>query len=175
MTRVFIFTREMTHAFIYSLTICAIGAALEGLFAGTGIKQRLANLRQPSFAIPFWGWMVIGGLYYAICFAVLYRLFLLPPAPARGVAFALLGTMMFVNALWNYFFFRTRNLLHAYLLGLFYNAIALSLFFLLLLRIDDLAALCLFPYLVYLCYANFWGYRIWKLNSTSLVAADRSV
>ena len=162
----------MTRAIIYSLGICAIGAALEALFAGSGIKQRLANLRQPSFAIPFWGWMMIGGFYYAICFAVLYRLFLLPPAPARSVAFALLGTMMFVNALWNYFFFRTRNLLHAYLLGLFYNAIALSLFFLLLLRIDDLAAVCLFPYLAYLCYANFWGYRIWKLNPSQMSSSQ---
>lgn len=164
MTRVFIFTREMTHAFIYSLTICAIGAALEGLFAGTGIKQRLAKLRQPSFAIPFWGWMVIGGLYYSICFAVLYRLFLLPPAPARGVAFALLGTMMFVNALWNYFFFRTRNLFHAYLLGLPYNASAVFLFLLLLLRVDRTAGWSLLPYVLYLCYANIWGYRIWRLN-----------
>jgi len=98
----------MTRGIIYSLAICAVGAALEGLFAGRGVKQRLANLRHPSFAIPFWGWTIIGGFYYVVCFAVLCRLFLLPPAPARTAAFALLGTMMFINALWNYFFFRTR-------------------------------------------------------------------
>src|SRR5437762_7447912 len=116
----------MTRAIIYSLAICALGAALEGLCAGGGIKQRLANLRSPSYAVPFWGWMVIGGLYYVICFAVLYRLFLLPPAAVRSVAFALLGAIMLINALWNYFFFRTGNLFHAYLLGLPYSAIALS-------------------------------------------------
>src|SRR3984893_10580107 len=154
----------MTRAIIYSLSICAIGAVLEAIFAGKEIKQRLANLRQPSFAIPFWGWMMIGGFYYAICFAVLYRLFLLPPAPARGVAFALLGTMMFINALWNYLFFRTRNLFHAYLLGLPYGMIAISLFLLLLLRLDRMAAWCLLPYILYLFYGNLWGYRIWKLN-----------
>ena len=116
----------MTRAIIYSLVICALGAALEGLFAGRGIKQRLANLRLPSYAVPFWGWMVIGGIYYVICFAILYRLFLLPPIPGRSVAFALLGAIMFINALWNYFFFRTGNLFHAYLLGLPYGAIAFS-------------------------------------------------
>lgn len=157
----------MTRAIIYSLAICALGAALEGLCAGSGIKQRLANLRSPSFAIPFWGWMVIGGLYYLICFAVLYRLFLLPPSYARSAAFALLGTVMFINALWNYFFFRTRNLFHPFLLGLFYSAIAISLFLLLLLRIDRMAATCLLPYIIYLCYANIWGYRVWKLNPQS--------
>jgi tryptophan-rich sensory protein len=154
----------MTRAIIYSLAICALGAALEGLFAGSGIKQRLANLRLPSFAIPFWGWMVIGGLYYVICFAILYRLFLLPPAPVRSAAFALLGPIMFVNALWNYFFFRTGNLFHAYLLGLPYSGIAISLFLLLLLRVDRTAAWCLLPYILYLFYANIWGYYIWKLN-----------
>ncbi len=34
----------------------------------------------------------------------------------------------------------------------------------LLLRIDRVAAACLAPYLVYLVYANVWGYAIWKLN-----------
>jgi tryptophan-rich sensory protein len=150
---------------IYSLAICATGAALEGLFAGQGIKQRLATLRLPSYAIPFWGWMVIGGFYYLICFAVLYRLFLLPPSVQRTAAFILIGAMMLINALWNYFFFRTRNLFHAYLLGLPYNAIAISLFLLLLLRLDRMAAWCLFPYILYLFYGNLWGYRIWKLNS----------
>jgi benzodiazapine receptor len=154
----------MTRAIIYSVAICALGAGLEGLFAGSGIKQRFANLRLPSFAIPFWGWMVIGGLYYVICFAVLYRLFLLPPAPVRSAAFALLGAIMFINALWNYFFFRTCNLFHAYLLGLPYSVIAISLFLLLLLRVDRIAAWCLLPYILYLFYASIWGYRIWKLN-----------
>lgn len=154
----------MPRAIIYSLAICALGAALEGLFAGSRIKQRLANLRSPSYAVPFWGWMVIGALYYLICFAVLDRLFLLPPAPVRSAAFALLGAIMFVNALWNYFFFRTGNLFHAYLLGLPYGAIALSLFLLLLLRVDRMAAWCLLPYILYLFYASIWGYRIWKLN-----------
>lgn len=154
----------MTRAIIYSLVICAMGAALEGLFAGSGIKQRLASLRLPSYAVPFWGWMVIGGLYYVIFFLVLYRLFLLPPSPGRTAAFALVGAILFVNALWNYFFFRTRNLFHAYLLGLPYGLFALSLFLLLLLRLDRMAAWCLLPYLLYLFYGNFWGYRIWKLN-----------
>jgi tryptophan-rich sensory protein len=154
----------MTRAIIYSLVICALGAALEGLFAGRGIKQRLANIRLPAYAVPFWGWMVIGGIYYVICFAILYRLFLLPPIPGRSVAFALLGAIMFVNALWNYFFFRTGNLFHAYLLGLPYGAIAFSLFLLLLLRVDRMAAWCLLPYILYLFYASIWGYRVWKLN-----------
>lgn len=153
-----------SHAIVYSLVICAVGLALEGIFAGPGIRQRLATLRLPSYAVPFWGWMIIGGLYYVTCFAVLYRLFLSPPSPARTAAFVLIGAILFINALWNYFFFRARNLRCAYLLGLPYGVIALSLFLLLLLRAERVAAWFLLPYFLYLFYGNFWGYRIWKLN-----------
>ena len=143
--------------------ICVSGAALEGVFAGRGIKQRLASLRLPAYAIPFWGWGIIGGLYYVICFAVWSRLLLLPSSPARGATFVLLGALMFINALWNYFFFRACNLRYAYLIGLPYNALALALF-ILLLRLDRTAAWFLLPYMIYLFYANMWGYRVWKLN-----------
>jgi tryptophan-rich sensory protein len=49
------------------------------------------------------------------------------------------------------------------LIGLPYSLIAVMLFALLL-RIDKLAAFFLLPYLVYLFYANAFGYRVWKLN-----------
>jgi tryptophan-rich sensory protein len=154
-----------TEAIVYSVAVCALGALLEGAFAGSGVRQRLASLRLPSYAVPFWGWMVIGALYYVICFVVLYRLFLLPTSRGRAAAFGLIGALMFINAFWNYFFFRTRNLFHAYLLGLPYGAVAISLFLLLVLRLDAVAAWSFCPYLLYLFYATVWGYRTWKLNS----------
>ncbi|MFN2507603.1 MAG: TspO/MBR family protein [Chthoniobacterales bacterium] len=155
----------MTSALLYALLFCAAGAALEGLFAGRGIRQRMAELRFPRYAPPFWGWLIIGGLYYVICFAVLYRLFGLPRDVPRDSAIGLAGAVMFINALWNYFFFRTRNLFHAYMLSLAYGAMAIALFLLLLLGVDRTAAWCLFPYLFYLGYASVWGYRTWKLNA----------
>ena len=138
--------------------------ALEGLFAGGGIKKRLSELQVPRYAPPLWGWIVIGALYYVICFVVLYRLFSLPTTSAlRPWALALLGSMMFINALWNYFFFRTRNLFHAYVICLPYGVTAAVLFGVLL-NLDRPAAWTLLPYLLYLFYAGAFGYRVWKLN-----------
>ena len=154
----------MTRAITYSLAICAGGAALEGLFAGRGVKRRLAELQQPRYAVPLWGWIIIGVVYYVICFAILYRLFELPATSGCNTALGLLGGIMFGNALWNYFFFRTRNLFHANVIGVCYTLSALSLFLLLLVRVDRTAAWYLLPYILYLIYANIWGYRIWKLN-----------
>ena len=154
----------MTRALIYSLVACALSIALEGVFAGSGIKVRLAQLRVPRYVPPLWGWVVIGAFYYVICFVLLYRLFSISETvPFRRWALAFLFAMMFINALWNYFFFRTRNLFHAYLIGWPYGLIALVLF-LLLLRFDHIAAFFLLPYLLYLFYAGTFGYRVWKLN-----------
>jgi translocator protein len=153
----------VARALFLSLVICAIGAGLEGLFAGKGVRDRLASLRLPGYAPPFSVWVIIGGLYYVICFAIWTRLFLLSDSSARSIAFVLLAKMMFINAFWNYLFFRARHLQFAYLIGLPYGALAIVLF-LLLLQLDRTAAWCLSPYLAYLIYANFWGYRVWKLN-----------
>ena len=156
----------MTRALIYSLAACVLSVALEGLFAGRGIKQRLAELRVPRYAPPLWGWIFIGAVYYVICFVVLYRLLSMPETvPSRSSALVLLGSLMFTNALWNYFFFRTRNLFHAFVIGLPYSLIA-AVLFVLLLQIDRVAAFWLLPYLFYLFYAATFGYRVWKLNDS---------
>jgi len=154
----------MESPLIYSLGMCAISVAVEGVFAGGGIQQRLADVRVPRFAPPLWGWIVIGALYYVICFVVLYRLFSLPATvPLRQWALGALGGIMFINALWNYFFFRTRNLFHAFIIGLPYAVLAIILFGILL-RLDRVSAWSFLPYVVYLVYASRFGYLVWTLN-----------
>jgi len=153
----------MERALILSLLICAIGAGLEGLFAGKGVRDRLASLRLPAYAPPLWAWGIIGGLYYVMCFAIWTRLFLLAPSAAQNIAFVLLANLMLINAFWNYLFFRARCLQYAYLIGLPYGAVALALF-ILLLNLDWPAAWYFLPYLVYLVCASVWSYRVWRLN-----------
>jgi translocator protein len=154
----------MDGPLIYSIGACAVSVGLEASFAGPGIKQRLAELRVPRFTPPLWGWIVVGVFYYVICGLVLYRLFSLPAIePARVPALAILGAIMFINALWNYFFFRTRNLRHAFLIGLPYAGLAMILVGILL-RLDRFSAWLFLPYVVYLIYASRFGYLTWRLN-----------
>ena len=153
----------MDQALAYSLGICALSLALEGIFAGSDIKQRMAQLRVPPYSPPLWGWVVIAAFYYIICFTLLYRLFGLSSAPARDGALSLLLAMMLANALWNYFFFRKRDLFVSFVMGYPYGLAALALF-IVLLRVDRIAAWWLLPYVLYLAYAGTWGYALWKLN-----------
>jgi benzodiazapine receptor len=153
----------MNSPLLYSLVLCAISATLEGILAGRGVEARFADLRLPRYSPPLPVWFVIGAVFYLICFTVLYRLFSLPASGLRDAALALLVGMMLMNALWNYVFFRVRDLFLSFVAGLPYGLMAVALFALTL-KLDRLAALSLLPYILYLGYAGAWGYGLWRLN-----------
>ena len=152
------------HAALAALAICAAGAALEGVCAGSGVRERLAALRLPRFAPPFAAWMVIGGFYYVICFAVLYRLLRggIGSGPTR-VALGLAVLLLVGNAGWNYFFFRRRDLRASMLYNVAYAGVAVALA-VALFRADATAGWTFLPYLGYLVYGSWWGYALLRLN-----------
>lgn len=155
---------SVSFAILISLGICLISAVLEGLFAGKNVKSFFAKLRFPSYSAPLWVWYVIGVVYYAICFFILYRILRHDgDTSLKYVSSTLLVVMMGLNAFWNYLFFRVQNLFLSFVAFAVYPFVAIALF-INLLRFDKIAAWSLVPYLIYLIYAVRWGYGLWKLN-----------
>lgn len=149
---------------LLALGIALVGAAFEGVFAGRGVRQRLAELRQPATSPPLALWAGIGLLYYATCFGVAYRLLSLGLAREGRVAFDLLLGVMFGNAFWNYAFFRRGDLPLTLWVTVAYGLAAVALL-VALIRVDGLAAWLLVPYLLYLVYGTWWTYAVWRLNA----------
>ena len=91
------------YAILISLALCTLAAALESVCAGKDVKSYFATLRSPSYAPPFFVWIVIGVGYYATFFFVLYRVLKLnTDLILRPVTLSLVVFMMTANALWNY-------------------------------------------------------------------------
>ena len=153
----------MMHPFALTLAICAAAAAFEGILAGRGVKQRFVQLHMPRLSPPLNIWIIIGTAYYVICFVVLYRLLMLRPASLRTAALGLVLMVLLTNAFWNYLFFRLRSLRLSFIAGVLYSFVALGLLTLLC-KLDRVAAWVLLPYAVYLFYANWWGYALWRTN-----------
>jgi tryptophan-rich sensory protein len=154
----------VTRSAIGAAAICVVTAAAEGLFAGSGIRNRLASLRRPPFSPPFVVWVLIGLGYYVVAFTILYRLFRTGlPGAAHVVALWCVGLLLFVNALWNYFFFRKRDLRASLILNIPYGLIAIGLSAALI-RVGDGIIWVFVPYLVYLVYGLYYGYATWRLN-----------
>jgi benzodiazapine receptor len=149
----------LTRAAVTALGICAGSAALEGLFAGQGVTQRMKELRLPPYSPPLAGWIGIALFYYVACFVVLYRLL----AYGQLSALALIVALMIINAIWNYFFFRRKDVRVSFYLSLPYAVLA-TVLAAWLFRIDTTAAWTFLPYMMYLLYAGWWGYNLWRLN-----------
>lgn len=155
---------SLSSAILISLGICAIAAVLEGVAAGKNVKPFFAKLRFPSYSAPLWVWYIIGALYYAICFFILYRLLKdAGDSLLKTAALTLILVMMAANAFWNYIFFRLQNLYLSFVASIPYSLIAVALFACLI-QFDKVAAWSLSPYLLYQIYALRWGYGLWKSN-----------
>lgn len=152
------------YALLITIVVCVLAAALEGACAGKGVKSFFATLRSPRYSAPLWIWYIIGVVYYATFFFVLYRVLRLNTDSILRVAtLGLIVFMMVANALWNYLFFRARKLFLAFVAGgiapVFDAALLICL-----IQLDSVAALSLVPYLIYRIYAVWWGHALWKAN-----------
>ena len=135
-------------------------AALEGGLSGSGVRQRLASLRMPPYSPPFAVWLVIGLVYYAICFIVLRRLL----ASSFTVSLPLLVVVLLTNAFWSVLFFRWGDLRASFIAFIPY-AIVVAALVVSLIRSYPFGAVLFMCYCCYLVYATWWGYRLWLLNT----------
>ena len=154
---------EMIRTWVYSFACCICAAVLEGAFAGPGVRRQLLEIRMPRFAPPFAGWIAIGLCYYATAVFILGRLLALPASSLKTVSLLLVGGVLFMNAWWNLFFFRRREFGQAFAVSVAYSTLACGLFGVLLF-VDTAAAGIFLPYVLYLAYANSFGYHVWRLN-----------
>ena len=153
----------MTRSLILAVAICTAGAALEGVAAGGGVRRRLMALRMPPYSPPLVLWIVIGVMFYGVCFVVAYRLLLGGLTPAQSVALALQLGLMAANVAWNYLFFRRRSHWASAAFLVPYGVLAVVLL-VLLGRVDTVAFWAFLLYVVYLPYAAWWLIALRHLN-----------
>jgi translocator protein len=150
---------------VLGVIICVTAAILEGALAGTGARQRLAQLRMPPYSPPFALWLVIGFLFYAMCFVILRHVLSSGLVSSSQVlALMLTVVLLLANAFWSVVFFRWRDLRASFIAFVPY-ALLVAALVILLARTDPLGAILLSFYCIYLIYATRWGYHLWRLNT----------
>ena len=155
---------NLTTAIMISLGICFLSAFLERSAAGKNVKPLFAKLRAPAYAPPTWLWVVIGVLYYVICFFVLFRILVHQgDKAARYFSLTLILVMMAINGIFNYTFFRLESLYHGRMTFKPYLP-AVAALFVCLLRLEPVAAFVLIPYFFYLVFAMILIDKFLQLN-----------
>ena len=153
---------------LLGVIICVAAAILEGALAGKGARQQLAQLRMPHYSPPFELWLVIGFLFYAMCFVILrHVLSVALVSPSQVFALVLTLVLLLANAFWSMLFFRWRNLRASFVAFVPY-AILVAALLIVLAETYPLGAILLSFYCIYLIYATRWGYHLWRLNTPNI-------
>ena len=157
----------MLSATLLGVIICAAAAVLEAALAGEGARQRLAQLRMPPYSPPFALWLVIGFLFYAMCFVILrHVLSTALVSPSEIFTLVLTVVLLLANAFWSVLFFRWRDLRASFIAFVPY-AVLVAALVILLASSYPLGAILLSFYCIYLIYALRWGYLLWRLNASN--------
>jgi translocator protein len=150
---------------LLSVIICAAAAVLEGILAGEGVRPRLAQLRMPPYSPPFALWLVIGFLFYAMCFVIVRHVLSTGlVSPLEVFALVLTVVLLLANVFWSVLFFRRRDLRASFIAFVPYSMLVAALV-ILLARTYPLGAILLSFYCIYLIHATRWGYHLWRLNT----------
>jgi tryptophan-rich sensory protein len=122
---------------------------------------------MPPYSPPFPLWLIIGFLFYAMCFLLLRHVFSIGlVSRSQVLALVLTVAILLTNASWSVLFFRWRDLRASFIAFVPYAVLVVGLI-ILLARIYPLGAILLSFYGVYLIYATRWAYQLWRLNGRS--------
>lgn len=147
---------------VIAIAIAASCAILEAWLSGPQPFRVLATLRQPNWALPVWGWMMVGALFYVV---MTYSAAAALQAGTDGrVALVLVVCVLITDGFWNYLLFRRRRLDLAYCYLFPYAALVAAATYAVG-TLDILAGLMMGCYLIFLPYDFAWTRALRQLNT----------
>ena len=118
---------------------------------------------QPSFAPPPWLFPAVWTVLYALMGVGAARVSQMPEGDDRSKALNIFVTQLIVNFFWSLIFFNAQAygfaLLWLILLWLLIFWMIIALY-----RVDKSASFLQIPYLLWVTFAGYLNYAIWKLN-----------
>ena len=120
-------------------------------------------VRKPALTPPAIVFPVVWTILYALMGISAARIAAAPDSPARSRGLNLFVVQLVMNFFWGLIFFNAQAYGFAlvWLLGMWLVIIAMILFFR---PVDRTAALLQLPYLLWVTFAAWLNYGVWKLN-----------
>ena len=137
--------------------------ALSGFLTKAGVAQYEAAARKPPLTPPGWVFPVVWGILYVLMGLGAARVYLTPASDARSRALGLFLLQLAVNFLWSIFFFNGRLYFFSFLwiMGLWGLILLMMTAFL---PLDKWAAAIQIPYLLWVTFAAYLTFGVWRLN-----------
>jgi tryptophan-rich sensory protein len=122
-----------------------------------------ARLAKPAFNPPNWVFAPVWTILYALMAFALWRILRLSGSDARRRAVLLFFILLFFNAAWSWMFFWAQSPLLG-LLNIVPQFAVILVTIALFVRLDSVAAICLFPLAAWVAFAGVLNLAIWRLN-----------
>ena len=121
------------------------------------------KINKPSFNPPSWVFAPVWTLLFSLMGVALYLVWIAPSSKIRTIALVLFGVQFVFNVLWSYLFFGLNNplasLIEIFVLLVFILITGIYFYF-----INRFAGYLLIPYFLWVSFASFLNYSLWKLN-----------
>lgn len=147
---------------IISLLIPQLVGGIGSIFTVRSVGDWYLTLEKPALNPPSW---IFGPVWTGLFFLMGYSLYLIwiKDAPNKKPAYWIFGAQLFLNALWSALFFGLKNPGLAFLeIWIMWIMIAINIY--IFYRFSRLAAWLLAPYLLWVSFAMYLNYSIWRLN-----------
>ncbi len=145
--------------------ILAQSAGLVGtFFTISSIPTWYAFLNKPTFSPPNWLFGPVWTILYTLIGISLYRIWV----KNKKGSLKLFFFHLFLNAIWSPIFFGLKNLGLAFFVIILMD-ISLIVIIKNFYKLNKNASLILIPYLLWISFASFLNYSVWKLNPQNTV------
>lgn len=121
------------------------------------------SLQRPHFSPPDWLFAPAWGMLYVMIFLSLLLFVKDGDFSRKTLALAVFSLQLILNVLWTPIFFGAKKILLALIIVIALaasTAYTIFLFF----KHSKIAAILLIPYFLWICYATYLNFEIWRLN-----------
>ena len=149
--------------YLFWILLAEAVGGLSGWLTREGTEIYAQTIAKPPLSPPGWVFPLVWTVLFALMGIGAARIYLSPPSKVRSLGLNLFIAQLAVNFLWSPIFFN----LGAYGLALLWLLLLLALVAAMTYcfwKVDRIAALAQLPYLVWLLFAAYLNYTVWKWN-----------
>jgi len=121
------------------------------------------GINKPSFNPPSWIFGPVWSLLFTLMGISLYLVWTSPLSNIKLIALTLFVIQFFLNVAWSYLFFGINKPLWSFveILILIVFILATIIYFF---KVNKISGYLLIPYILWVSFASFLNYSIWRLN-----------
>lgn len=149
--------------YLWGVLLTEAVGGLSGLLNRNAIEVYNTSVVKPPLSPPAWVFPVAWGILYALMGIGAARVWITPESPSRSRSLRLFLVQLLFNFVWTFLFFSFRLYGFAFLwlavLWVLIVRMALSFY-----EVDRPAAWLQLPYLLWVLFAAYLNFGVWKLN-----------